>query len=185
MKQVSAAPSTVVSNVTGMNCGQLFHGRAPAVDTFEGQLCSGREVNCYTGNHQSRSCVCRHQIPRRRSSLIARSAEHCANQGCVVRRRTPAKFFQRGALKSKILRLDCKAAEIFRRPGRSDMSFTGNGDFIQSIRAMNNPGGTRTESSQRTGDRLKQRSMPNTHKLKWSARWIGQRAEKIKGRMHT
>ena len=29
MKQVSAAPSTVVSNVTGMNCGQLLSGRPP------------------------------------------------------------------------------------------------------------------------------------------------------------
>ena len=28
-KQVSAAPSTVVSNVTGMNCGQLWNGRPP------------------------------------------------------------------------------------------------------------------------------------------------------------
>ena len=28
-KQVSAAPSTVVSNVTGMNCGQLLSGRPP------------------------------------------------------------------------------------------------------------------------------------------------------------
>ena len=28
-KAVSAAPSTVVSNVTGMNCGQLWNGRPP------------------------------------------------------------------------------------------------------------------------------------------------------------
>jgi hypothetical protein len=29
MKHVRAAPSTVVSKVTGMHCGQLLSGRAP------------------------------------------------------------------------------------------------------------------------------------------------------------
>jgi hypothetical protein len=34
MNVASAAPSTVVSNVTGMKCGQLWYGRPPMFNGY-------------------------------------------------------------------------------------------------------------------------------------------------------